>query len=119
MISTILKNPPQGYENVFAGNFDELPEDRVEVQPFYDLKLIRPVLLNGEWLESENELAKQQRLKSEEESIRARYQYLINVLLNPYIQKYIIDNEEIPNNIISERNRLKEECNELITNLYN
>lgn len=119
MISTILKNPPQGYENVFAGNFDELPEDRLGVHPFYDLKLIRPVIVDGEWLESENELSKQQRLKSEEESIRAKYQSLINALVNPYVQKYIIDNEEIPLNIISERNRLKQECTQLITNLYN
>lgn len=118
MISTILKNPPEGYENVFAGNFDKLPEDRLEVQPFYDLKLIRPVLVNGEWLESENEIERQQRLKSIEESIKTKYQSMINMLLNPYIQKYIIDNEEIPTNIISERNSLKEECNQLITNLY-
>lgn len=55
MISTILKNPPPGYENLFAGNFEEVPADRVEVPVMYEGNLHKPILVHGNWVESATE----------------------------------------------------------------
>lgn len=51
MGATILKNPPIGYENVFAGNFDDIPEDRIEVSENNTLELIKAVWNISEWIE--------------------------------------------------------------------
>ena len=51
MEGTILKNPPIGSENIFAGNFDDLPDDRIAVS-VYNLKFVRPKWNGDTWIES-------------------------------------------------------------------
>jgi len=52
MGATILKNEPIGYENVFAGNFDVIPEDRIEVsEENYNLNFVKPIWNGSEWIE--------------------------------------------------------------------
>lgn len=51
MGATILNNPPVGSENVFAGNFDEIPNNRTQVSDNYYGSFIKPVWNNSQWEE--------------------------------------------------------------------
>jgi hypothetical protein len=52
MGATILKNPPIGYENVFAGNFDITPSDRIEVSSENYMSIYVVDKWNGsQWIE--------------------------------------------------------------------
>jgi len=52
MGATILKNPPLGYENVFAGNFYEIPEDRLQVSEYnYNENFVTAKWNGSEWIE--------------------------------------------------------------------
>lgn len=50
MVGTILKNPSEGYENKFAGNYDIVPYDRIEVG-VYSGGLIVPLWNGSIWVE--------------------------------------------------------------------
>ena len=50
MVGTILKNPTEGFENRFAGNFNDVPEDRIAVG-MYSGGLIVPEWNGSIWIE--------------------------------------------------------------------
>ena len=47
--ATILKNPPIGYENIFAGNYEEnqIPEDKIAVSEAIDFSTFIKAKWNG------------------------------------------------------------------------
>ncbi|MCG2611509.1 hypothetical protein LZZ90_08310 [Flavobacterium sp. SM15] len=83
-----------GYYEV--ASFEEIPEDA-----------------NYEIIENEIN----QNLQNIVASIEQEYEMKIDELLRVHIQKHIIEGTEIPQNILDERNILRNECNDKIAAL--
>jgi hypothetical protein len=116
MIGTILKNPTEGYENIFAGNFDELPEDRNEVL-IYEGGFIAPKWNGSEWIESQTlEQVNQIKINKAIE-IDLYYTKKINDLMMKHYNKiqkhnyFELTPYVVPESAWIEEQALKNECN--------
>lgn len=66
MGATVLKNPQIGYENIFAGNYDVIPEDRIQVsEDNYERIFIKDTWDGEQFIEgaTPEEIAEQNRIK--------------------------------------------------------
>lgn len=89
MGATILNNPPVGSENVFAGNFDEIPNDRTEVSANYYGNFVRAVWNGSQWQEgATSEEIFLQKAPIYEEKIIQLFTYLMNRALSSSMGKY-------------------------------
>lgn len=88
MVGTILKTPSQGYENHFAGNYDQLPSDRNAVDVYLG-GFISPVWSGTAWIEGANTASViTQKTELYEDKIIDSFTYLMNRALSSSMGKY-------------------------------
>lgn len=91
MGATILKNPPIGYENHFAGNYldSDIPEDRIRVSDDHKLTEIIAVWNGTVWIEGANSTQIASiNTPVYEEKIIEHFTYLMNRALSSSMGKY-------------------------------